>query len=161
MTRLNFEDVAVGNDVPVLTKGPISTSHIMRWSSAIENWHRIHYDWKYATEHDKLPDIMVAGSWKQNVLMQLLSDWVGDTGWLWKINFQFRDMNLPGETLHAWGRVVAVEDCGDFGTCELEIGLRNDAGKESAPGKATVVLPKAGGKPVPYPFNPELLSAVA
>ena len=48
----------------------------MRWSAATENWHPLHFDWKYATEHDGLPDVLVSGSWKQHVLIQLLSDWV-------------------------------------------------------------------------------------
>ena len=59
MSDICFEDVTVGQDIPNVVKGPMSTAHIMRWSSAMENWHRIHYDWKFATEHDKLPDVMV------------------------------------------------------------------------------------------------------
>ena len=102
MGGITFEDLRVGQELPRLRKGPMSPAHIMRWSAAMENWHRIHYDWRYATEHDKLPDIVVNGSWKQQVLIQLLTDWVGETGWLWRIRFQFRGMNLPGQTLHAW-----------------------------------------------------------
>jgi acyl dehydratase len=149
-----FEDVAVGDELPRLAKGPMSSSHIMRWSSAIENWHRIHYDWRYATEHDKLPDIMVNGSWKQHVVIQLLTDWAGETGWVWKTSFQFRGMNVPGETLSAWGQVTRAEDLGEFGLVELKIGLVNDKGEESTPGIAHVILPKRGGPPVPYPFEP-------
>ena len=105
-----FEDVSVGQEIPVLVKGPMTTAHVMRWSAAMENWHWIHYDWRYATEHDKLPDVLVNGSWKQRAVIQLLTDWIGETGWLWKIGFQFRGMNVPGDTLTAWGRVVKKEE---------------------------------------------------
>ena len=59
-----FDDIEIGQDIPTVEKGPMTTAHIMRWSAAMENWHRIHYDWKYATQHDGLPDVMVNGSWR-------------------------------------------------------------------------------------------------
>jgi acyl dehydratase len=152
-----FDDVEVGQEIPTLVKGPMTTAHIMRWSAAMENWHRIHYDWKYATEHDGLPDVMVNGSWKQHVMIQLLTDWAGDTGWPWKVGFQFRGMNVPGDTLTAWGRVTAKEERGRYGVVDLEIGLRSQKGEESTPGTARVVLPRRGGPPVPYPFDPAVL----
>jgi acyl dehydratase len=161
MSDICYEDVTVGQDIPNVVKGPITTAHIMRWSSAMENWHRIHYDWKFATEHDKLPDVMVNGSWKQHVLIQLLTDWVGESGWLWKIGFQFRGMNVPGDLLTAWGRVTAKEVRGPYGVVRLEIGLRNDKAVEGTPGTATVVLPCRGGPAVPYPFDPACLGPPA
>jgi acyl dehydratase len=157
MGQVFFEDVHVGMELPNLVKGPISSAHIMRWSAAMESWHRIHYDWRYATQHDKLPDIVVNGSWRQHVLIQLASDWVGNDGWVWKIAFQFRGMNVPGETLTAWGRVTGVALKAQWGVAGLEIGLRNQAGVEGTPGTATVVLPRHDGPPVPYPFNPAAL----
>ena len=152
-----FEDVLIGQEIPVVVKGPMTTAHVMRWSASMENWHRIHYDWRYATEHDKLPDVMVNGSWKQHVMVQLLTDWVGETGWLWKISFQFRGMNVPGDTLTAWGRVVGKEERGLYGVVDLEIGLKNQKGDEGTPGTARVVLRRRNGPSVPYPFDPGAL----
>lgn len=152
-----FEDVSIGQDLPALRKGPMSAAHIVRWSASMENWHRIHYDWRFATEHDKLPDILVAGSWKQHVLAQLLADWVGDSGWLWKMKFQFRGMTVAGATLTAWGRVTGKEAKGDFGVVEVEVGLKDQKGVESTPGSAIAVLQRHGGPRVPYPFDPQQL----
>jgi acyl dehydratase len=154
-----FEEIKVGQEIPSLVKGPMTTAHIMRWSSAMENWHRIHYDWHYATQHDKLPDVMVNGSWKQHVMMQLLFDWVGENGWPWKINFSFRGMNVPGDTLTAWGRVTAKDERGAFGVVSLDIGLKNQRGDDGTPGTASVVLRKRGGPPLPYPFDPAVLGS--
>ena len=44
--------------------------HLMRWSAAMENWHRIHYDRTFAQEHDKLADILINGSLKQQFILQ-------------------------------------------------------------------------------------------
>lgn len=148
-----FGDVAVDQTIPELSKGPITAAHIMRWSASMENWHKIHYDWKFATEHDKLPDVLVNGSWKQHVLVQALKDWVGQTGWVWKVAFQYREMDLPGDTIVAWGKVTKKYEADGLGFVELDIGLRNSRGVESTKGTAVVALPIRGGKQVPYPFR--------
>ena len=152
--QLYFEDVEVGMDVPSLTKGPMTTTHIMRWSATMENWHKIHYDSPFAVNHDKLPGVLLNGSFKQQWLAQLLKDWVGLNGWVWKLNYQFRAMNLVGEKLTIWGRVTAKRETPDYGLVDLDIGIVNDQGKESTPGKATVAVPFRNGRPVPYPFVP-------
>lgn len=157
MSHKAFEEIAVGDEIPAVTKGPLSAAHIMRWSAAMENWHRIHYDWRYATEHDGLPDVLVNGSWKQHVIIQLLTDWAGEDGWVWKSKFQFRGMNVPGDTVTAWGTVTGTEVRNGYGIVHLDIGLKNQEGKEAAPGTASVVLPLKGGAAVPYPFDPAVL----
>ena len=145
-------------DAPFARNAGRTLKEEQRHGRQLQNWHRIHYDWRYATEHDKLPDVLVNGSWKQHVIIQLLTDWVGETGWLWKIGFQFRGMNVPGDTLTAWGRVVKKEERGLYGVVDLEIGLRNQKGDEGTPGTASVVLPRRNGPGVPYPFDPGVLT---
>lgn len=149
-----FEDVAVGQALDDLRKGPFTTPHLMRWSAAIENWHKIHYDRDFTQQHDKLPDLLVNGSLKQNFLLQIVKDWATPHGWPWKVGFQFRAMDVVGSTLFVWGRVLRKLELPDFGLAELELGIRNQDGKESTPGTALVALPYRGGGPVPYPFVP-------
>ena len=150
--ELFFEDVEVGMSIPTIEKGPMSTAHLMRWSAAMENWHKIHYDKPFAIEHDKLPGLLINGSLKQQFMMQVLKDWVGPRGWVWKVSFQFRAMNVVGETMRVWGKVTDVRRTADFGLVDLELGILNDHDKESTPGSGTVALPYRGGKPLPYPF---------
>jgi acyl dehydratase len=153
-----FEDVAVGDEIELMATGPFTTAHLMRWSAAMENWHKIHYDLPFATGHDKLPGLLINGSLKQQFLAQSLKDWVGPTGWVWKLRFQFRAMDLVGARLTVWGRVTETRRVeppqGAYGLAELEIGIRNAAGAESTPGGATVALPFRNGPAVPYPFVP-------
>lgn len=152
--QLHFDDVAVGQALPDLVKGPVTGMHLVRWMAAMENWHRIHFDWRFATEHDGLPDVMVNGSWKQHVVAQLLKDWAGVGGWVWKIRFEYREMDLPGDQITAWGRVTGKSEVDGLGYVEVELGLKNSRGLESTRGTAVVVLPKRGGRAVPYPFKP-------
>lgn len=149
-----YEDVELGSELPRLEKGPLTTAHLMRWSAAMENWHKIHYDKPFALGHEKLPGLLINGSLKQQFMLQLLKDWAGPGGWVWKVNFQFRAMNLVEETLSVWGRVTAKRDGPGYGLVELELGIVNEEMKESTPGKATVALPYRGGAALPYPFVP-------
>lgn len=152
-----FEDIEIGTEIPGLEKGPLTTAHLMRWSAAMENWHKIHYDQPFAIGHDKLPDLLINGSLKQQFVMQLLADWAGPGGWVWKVGFQFRAMNLVGETLQIWGRVINLRKTADFGLVDIELGILNNVDKESTPGTATVALPYRDGRALPYPFVPPTL----
>jgi len=152
-TQLYFEDVSVGDEPPRLEKAPLTTMHLMRWSSAIENWHRIHYDEKFSVEHDKLPGLLVNGSFKQNFIVQAMKDWAGLDGWVWKVSFQFRKMDVAGTSLWVWSRVTGKHELKDFGVVELELGIVNEESRESTPGTALIALPYRG-KRVPYPFVP-------
>jgi len=149
-----FEDVEVGETLTELQKGPFTTPHLFRWSAAMENWHKIHYDREFSQLHDKLPDLLVNGSLKQNFLLQIVKDWATHHGWPWKVSFQFRAMDLVGSTLFIWGRVTRKLELDGYGVVELELGIRNQNGKESTPGKALVALPYRDGSAVPYPFIP-------
>jgi len=144
-----LEDVAAGQEIEPLTRGPLLPPHLMRWSAAIENWHRIHYDQPYAVAHEDLPGLLVNGSWKQHFVLQLLRRWTGTAGWVWSVDFQFRAMNLVGETLTAWGRVRDARAAGEFGLVELDTGIVNQLGKESTPGTARVIVPRRGGPALP------------
>lgn len=146
-----FSSITIGEDIPDLERGPMTPVHLMRWSSAIENWHRIHYDQPFALEHDKLPDLLINGSWKQHFVVQALREWAEPEGWLLRVAFEFRQMDVVGSTLTAWGRVLKTWAADGLGYVELETGIRNEHGVESTPGSATVVFPLEMAVPYPFP----------
>lgn len=153
--QLHFDDVAVGDALPALRKGPMTPMHLMRWSAAMENWHRIHYDLPFAVDHEKLPGLLVNGSWKQHVLAQLLQDWAGPGGWVWKIRFQYRGQDLAGDVITASGTVTGKREAPAYGLVDCDVWIKNSRDETSTEGSAVVVLPRRGGGPVPYPFVPE------
>ena len=90
-----YDDVYEGLELPKDIYQPTST-HLFRWSAAIENWHRIHYDLDFAVNHERNPGLLVQGSWKQSVVPQYLKDWTLPDGWPWKASFEHRAMLVPG-----------------------------------------------------------------
>lgn len=151
---LHYEDVTVGQSFGPLTKGPMSPAHIMRWSAAIENFHRIHYDKPFAVEHDGLPDILVNGSWKQHVLVQLVKDALGPDGWLARLSFRYKAMDVVGTTIIAKAEVTDKAVVDGLGLLTLKLVMQNQDGIETTTGWAFGLLPLKQGSAVPYPFVP-------
>lgn len=152
--QLYYDDVKMGQEMAPLVLGPMTSTHVFRWSSAIENWHRIHYDQNFAIYHDGLPSILIQGSWKQSILPRYLKDLCLPDGWPWKVSFQHRAMIVPGDTITCWATVTRKYEKERLGFVDLDVGMRLQSDIESCPGTATIVLPIRGGRSVPYPFVP-------
>jgi acyl dehydratase len=150
---LRLEDIAVGDEIGPLVKGPMTTMHLMRWSSAMENWHRIHYDLPFATDHEHLPGLLVNGSWKQHVLVQLLKDWAGAAAWVWKLRFEYRGQDLAGDLITATGAVTGIVERADYGLVECSIKIDNSRGETSTAGTGVVAVARREAGPLPYPFS--------
>lgn len=157
----HFEDYKVGDKLGSIQKGPMRSAHVMRWSAAIENWHRIHYDETFAREHDKLAGVLVQGSWKQHVLVQLVKDAIGHEAWLWKLSFRYKGPDLVGDTIIAEGEVKQARAIDGLGFLTLAVRLAKPDGSATTEGQAVAVVPLRGGKPVPYPFEPTEAQAAA
>lgn len=156
--QLYFEDLELGQEMPPLVIGPLTATHFFRWSAAIENWHRIHYDQNFAVYHEGLPAVLGQGSWKQSILPRYLKDLCLPNGWAWKVKFQHRTMIVPGDTVTVWSKVTKLSVVDGLGIVELDVGMKLDYGAESCPGQAVIVLPLREGKAVPYPFVPPTLA---
>lgn len=147
-----FHEVSKGDALPPVVKGPMTPMHIMRWSAAIENWHRIHYDHPFATGHDGLPGILVNGSWKQHVVAELLKNWAGADGWVLAVKFRFTSMDVAGDTIIGEGRVADLWEAEGMGFVRCDVVLKNQTGKVSTEGTGVVVLPLSPERALPYPF---------
>ena len=152
--QLHHDGVEVGQEMAPLVIGPVTTTHAFRWSAAIENWHRIHYDESYAIYHEGLPGVVLQGSWKQSLLARYVKDLCLPDGWMWKLRFQHRAMIVPKDTITCWGTVTGKYVADGPGMVTMDVGMRLQTGVETCPGAATIVLPIRGGRPVPYPFVP-------
>jgi acyl dehydratase len=152
--QLCLEDVEVGAELPTIEKGPWSNAHIARWCAAQENWERLHYDYKFATQQWALTDVVANGNWRKHAMAQIFKDWAGHGGWLWKLSIQYRGRHYPGDLLTVWARVREMKEVEGLGIVELDCGMKNQDGDETTPGTATVVLPSRRGGEVPNPFVP-------
>ena len=143
-TQRWFEDVVVGAELPPVVKGPMTTTHLVRWAAANGNYARIHWDLPFAQLRQGLTNVVVNGSLKNQYLGQLLVCFGGDEGWFKRFYVEHRGMDYPGDVLTAFGTVTGKEEKDGFGHVDCQVGLRNSRGEQTASGWGTVVLPKRG-----------------
>jgi acyl dehydratase len=171
-TVRHVEDVAVGDEVPEIIKGPYTATtavaYLLGWGGlyvrahgdafglyerhpalAIPNeWgvpeppERVHWDPDMARRVG-VPGAYDYGPERVSWLGHLVTDWMGDAGFLRRLHVQLRRHNLIGELVTCRGRVEAV-DRGER-VVVLALEARNQDGAESARGRAEVVLPTREG----------------
>ena len=137
--QLYFEDVTEGMALPVLEKNPTS-QQLVKYAGASGDYYQIHYDQNYA-KNNGLPDIILHGALKGSWLGQLMTDWIGEEGYLKKLVTQYRGMDVPGTPMYGKGVVKRKysEDGEDLVECD--IWLEDHEGKKTTPGSAIVSLP--------------------
>ena len=137
--QIFFEDVKEGMELPGLSFGPITTEHLVRWACARRNYHPIHYDKDFA-KGQGLPDVVVQGPFKLGLLDRMMRDWVGEYGWLKKIDCNYRGLDVPGNVLTCKGKVVTKCSEEGEGHVHCEIWVQNQKGEVTTKGTAIVML---------------------
>jgi acyl dehydratase len=149
-----YEDVDVGTELTSVVKGPMTTTHLIRWAAANGNYARIYWDLPFAQLHQGLPNVVVNGSLKNQYLGQLLLDFAGEEGWFKRFYVEHRGMDFPGDVLTAFGTVTSKQEMDGYGYLDCRVGLRNSRDQQTASGHATIVLPKRG-KSLPLEWEEE------
>jgi acyl dehydratase len=149
--QIYWEDIKIGDEISPLTKIP-TTMMLVKWAGAFGDFNPLHYENNFAINFMKTSGIIVHGTLKRQWLIQMLTDWAGDNGWLKSISTQFKAMDYPrgmqtlvsaadGDTLQCQGTVIGKTDKDGEHQVECEIRLVNGKGEITTSGKAVVLLP--------------------
>ena len=181
---LYWEDVAIGDPVPPVVKGPLTTTDILAWYSATQG--ALHYGGahgdvvRYRQSHADYhinpatgakdsagrghletstgQDVGMGGAydigpqriaWAQH----MLTNWIGDHGFLHKLAVSVRRPNMVGDTLWWRGTVKAKWAEANARFADIEVWATNQLGAKSAFGTAVVALPSRAGGPVALPLK--------
>jgi acyl dehydratase len=137
-----FEDVAEGTPIGPMEKDP-TTQQLVKYAGASGDFYQIHYDKDFALKNN-LPGVILHGALKNAFLGQLMTDFVGELGWVRKLSVQYRGMDEPGTKVVCKGRVTKKYTQGSDHLVDCEIWLENAKGEKTTPGSATVILPARG-----------------
>jgi len=118
---------------------------------------RVHWDHDRATELG-LPTSYDYGQMRTSWLIHLVTNWMGDDAWLWRLDCQSRAFNFMGDTTICSGEVVDKRIEGVHHCVELKLAGTNQRGEVTAPGTAIVVLPSRASGPVVLPAPPADMS---
>lgn len=164
------EDVAVGEALPEVVKGPLTVTSVIAfvqgWGSLYVRAHglafdlfdrhpalgipnasgvpeppeRVHWDDALARAVG-VPAPYDYGPERVAWLGHLVTSWMGDRGFLRRLNVRVVRHNLIGDTTWCRGEVVAR---GPDGVARIAVRAENQRGETTALGEATVVLPTRG-----------------
>jgi acyl dehydratase len=165
-----FEDVTEGDDILTLVKGPLTMSGllaIVQASGGSAPANRLMYQHlrdhpgaRLVNSSSGIEDSIAAGHWdpyfsRQSGLPRpydvatmraawfahLLSDWMGDSGFITEINMRVRRPNFVGDTTWLSGTVVRKRDAEPGGLVECALLARNQREEISTTAVASVRLP--------------------
>jgi acyl dehydratase len=137
--QVYYEDIEAGSEIPGLVKYP-TTMQLVKYAGASGDYYQIHYDKDFAAANG-LPGVIVHGWLTLAFLGQMITDWLGDSGTLVKLNGSYRGMNKVNEDIICSGKVVKkyIED--NKYLARVEIWAENPQGEKTVMGNAVVELP--------------------
>jgi hypothetical protein len=109
-------------------------------SGAPDTVERRHYDERYARSLGH-PTAYDYSHTRLTWFSHLLTDWMGDGGWLFRLSVSAGGLNYIGDTHWIAGRVVDVADDGRHGAVTIELTGRNQRHELTCHGEAVVLLP--------------------
>ncbi|MCP5182092.1 MAG: hypothetical protein H6993_13675 [Pseudomonadales bacterium] len=131
----DVDRLAVGDALPQTHYTPDNVQ-LFFYNAVLWNAHRIHYDLPYATEVEGYEGLVIAGPLLGDWLAQAVDNWLGECGFVQRLEYSNRQASFIGETLCTGGVVTAVDRTRR--TAEFELFVKNAAGDIITPGKATV-----------------------
>jgi acyl dehydratase len=108
MARRTFDDVAVGDQIPALSK-VVRREAVKAYADASGDQNPLHQDDNFARSVG-FPGIIAHGMFSMAHLVKAVTDWAGDPGALRSMKVQFRAVVYMDETLVARGEVVEKDD---------------------------------------------------
>jgi hypothetical protein len=115
---------------------------------------RVHWDPAFARRSGN-PTTFDYGRMRETWLIHLCTDWMGDAGWLWKLDCEFRRFNYVGDTQWLRGTITRKYLAGgDRPAVDLEVVCTNQRAEVTTPGHATILLPSRQHGAVRLPDPP-------
>jgi acyl dehydratase len=136
MTR-PFASVSVGDQLPPLTKPPITTTQLVQYAGASGDFNRIHFDDPFAREAG-FPSVIAHGMLSMGFFGQLVADWAGGPDRVARLATRFKAVTFPGDVVTVGGEVVTRDEAAR--AVELKLWARKSDGTVTLEGGAVVRL---------------------
>lgn len=138
-----FEDVNVGDELPELTRGPITHSQLVRYSGASGDFNPIHTVPEIARSVG-LDGVIAHGMLIMALGGQLLTGWAG-AGSVRQYKVRFSGMTKPSETVVCRGQVTEKIEDGDQALVRGRLTIKGTDDSLKLKGDFTVALPRRPG----------------
>ncbi|MGH7121617.1 MAG: FAS1-like dehydratase domain-containing protein [Acetobacteraceae bacterium] len=166
-STLYFEDVEIGSALPEIVRGPLTIGDLVAWNAAIGpsykagSWgyldlsRSMHtamfnpvtgFPVKYSQQHEDfnlaagrgMPAPFDNGVMRFAWVAPLITNWIGDDGWMRRLNVQVRRPGLYGDLTTYSGEIVAKD--AQTNSVKVKVTGKQQDGIETTVGEAEVVL---------------------
>ena len=143
-----FEDFSEGQQMPVVTRGPMTATDQVRWSGACDNYaSAFHHDSAAAKAAD-LPGLLLSGPYMACIMLSEITYWLGRDARVLSFWDRNSGTTMPDDMAHVHATVKRAWVEGGKGMLDIECGILNQDGKQTTPGGLVAELPLgAGSKP--------------
>jgi acyl dehydratase len=125
------------------------------WDSA----QRCHWDDEWAQRMGH-PGAYDYGVMRTTWMVHLVTNWMGDDAWIWKVSASVRKFNYLGDAHLVSGVVREVDRT--VGTAAIDVTGENQRGEVTCDARIVVLLPPTGGGPARIPaFDPDQVPEAA
>jgi len=104
---------------------------------------RLHWEKAWANQLG-IPISYDYGAMRETFLTNICTNWMGDDGWLWKLNCQHRKFVYTGDTYWIKGKIKDKKQVDGRNEVHLDVWVENQWGTITSPGDAVVLLPTRG-----------------
>ncbi len=165
-----WEEVQVGEELPVVARGPLSLMDTMGFLVGSGRGHTHGVVLQVAVKHPGhffrnpeagggveytgighhresvakevgVPGTYDYGPQRSSWMASLITNWMGDAAFLKRVRTEMRRFNIMGDTTFCKGKVVRKYVKDKVGLVDIEIAAENQRGEMTTPGFATVALP--------------------
>ncbi len=148
-----WEEVQLGERTEPITKGPLSIMDVVAWCAATQGMATVADAYSDGGLHAETATGPQQTAW----IAQCVIDWMGDDGFLHRLDVDLITNPPLGSTTTITGRVAGLRIVDRHRLAELEIEAIDQGGALSATGRATVLLPSTEVGPVVLPLDMPIL----
>ena len=141
-TKLYYEDVQVGDEIPKLTKSPVTHLQLVRYAGASGDFNPLHTDPKIG-EMIGTGGIIAHGMLIMGFVGQLLSDYVGSES-LRKFGVRFKGMTRLDDVITCTGTITAKHEVDGEGLISGKVQATDQNGDVKVAGTFVAALPHRG-----------------
>ncbi len=129
-----FEDFPEGQEMPVVTKGPMSAGHQVRWAGACDNYaSEFHHDAAAAREQG-LPGLLLSGPFMACFMLTEVTQWLGSRARVLSFWDRNSGSTAPGDVAHIHASVKRAWFENGKGRIEIDCRIVNQDAKVTTPG---------------------------
>ncbi|MCY1333855.1 MaoC like domain protein [compost metagenome] len=138
MSNVQFSDVQVGDEIPLLKLDPINRTTLALYCGASGDHNPIHIDIDFARKA-RMPDVFAHGMLSAAYLGRLLTNWVPQKQ-VRRLSMRFTGITQLGHVPTCTGRIVDKFEADGEKRVRLQIRCGNQHGEEKIAGEAVVAL---------------------